>query len=79
VATKVRLSFCKLTKNGDDEGCWWLFNLPTPERQTSSATFLPIQKRWAVSAAELERLKAFAFTRKPRKEASLEKNIGVGD
>jgi hypothetical protein len=29
-ADKKRLSFCKVTQNGDDEGCLQLFGLPSP-------------------------------------------------
>jgi hypothetical protein len=77
--TKRRLSFCTVTQDCDDEGCLRLHQLPTPEQATVIRDILGIQKRREVSAAELERLKAFAFARKPRSEASLEQNIALGD
>jgi hypothetical protein len=40
---------------------------------------LGMQKRREVSAAELERLKAFAFPKRPHHEGTLEQNIALGD
>jgi hypothetical protein len=77
--TKRRLSFCAVTQNCDDEGCLRLRQLPTPEQANIIRDILGIQKRREVSAAELDRLKAFAFARKPRSEASLEQNIAPSD
>ena len=78
-ATKARFSFCKVTQDGDDEGCLRLFNLPTPDQAAIIRNVLGIRKRQEISDATRERLRAFAFERKPRNEASLEQNIGIGD
>jgi hypothetical protein len=76
---KQRLSFCQVTQDGEDEGCLRLHQLPTPEQAAVIRDILGIQKRREVSAAELERLKAFAFVKKPRSEATAEENIALGD
>ena len=68
---KRSLSFCTVTQDGDEEGCLRLHKLPTPEQAEVIRDVLGIQKRREVSAAELERLKAFAFERRPRSEASI--------
>ena len=78
-ATKARFSFCKVTQDGDDEGCLRLFNLPTPDQAAIIRNVLGIRKRQEISDATRERLRAFAFERNPRNEASLEQNIGIGD
>jgi hypothetical protein len=77
--TKKKLSFCQLTQDGDAEGCLRLRVLPTPERAKSIRSALGIQKRRKVSATALERLKAFAFERKPRSEAGIRPIIGNDD
>lgn len=77
--TKRRLSFCSVTQDCDDEGCLRLRQLPTPEQANVIRDVLGIQKRREVSAAELERLKAFAFAKKPRYETSAEQNIALDD
>jgi hypothetical protein len=71
-ATKKNLSFCRLTQDREDEGCLRLQQLPAAAQAIAIRDALGIQKRRAVSAAELERLKAFAFDRKPRSEARFE-------
>jgi hypothetical protein len=53
--------------------------LPTPEQANVIRDILGIHKRREVSTAELERLKAFAFAKKPRCEASSEQNIALSD
>src|SRR5262249_29053766 len=75
--TKKRLGFCKVTQDGgDNEGCLRLFDLPTPDQAEIIRDVLGIQKRREVSAEVLERLKAFAFERKPRSKTSVDPNIG---
>ena len=77
--TKARLAFCNVTQDGEDEGCLHLSNLPTPDQAEAIRDALGIQKRREVSARVLERLRSFAFERKPRDERVLEPNIGLGD
>src|SRR5262245_29113680 len=52
-ATKPRLSFCKVTQDGDDEGSLRLFDLPTPEQAVIIRDVLGIRKRADLDAAEL--------------------------
>jgi hypothetical protein len=78
-AMKARLSFCQLTQDGDDEGCLGLCRLPTPAQAESIRDALGIRKRREVSATVLERLKAFAFERKLRRETSIRPIIGNDD
>jgi hypothetical protein len=78
-ATKARLSFCHVTQDGDDEGCLRLFNLPTPDQAEVIRDVVGLRKRRDVPAEVLERLKSFAFERKPRRETSLGPNIAKGD
>ena len=73
---KKKLSFCSVTQDGDYEGVLWLHQLPTPEQASVIRNVLCIQKRREVTAEVLERLKAFAFERKPRNEPSVEPDIG---
>jgi hypothetical protein len=73
--TKKKLSFCMVTQDGDDEGCLRLHRLPTPSQATLIRNVVGIQKRRQVSEAELDRLRAFAFERKPRSEATLEPKV----
>jgi hypothetical protein len=61
----------------EDEGCLRSHQLPTPEQANVIRDILGIHKRREVSAAELERLKAFAFAKKPRCEVSPEQNIAL--
>jgi hypothetical protein len=77
--TKRRLSFGVVTLDCEDEGCLRLHQLPTPEQANVIRDILGIHKRREVSAAELERLKAFAFAKKPRCEARSEQNIALSD
>jgi len=78
-ATKTRLAFCKVTQDGEDEGCLRLSNLPTPDQAEAIRDALCIQKRRDVSARVLERLRSFAFARKTRSEPTPEQNSGLGD
>jgi hypothetical protein len=75
-ATKEKLPFCTVTQDGDEEGCLRLNQLPTPGQATVIRDILGIRKKQEVSATALERLKAFAFGRKPRSEPNLEQNVG---
>ena len=77
--SKRRLSFCVVTLDCEDEGYLRLHQLPNPEQANVIRDILGIHKRREVSAAELERLKAFAFAKKPPCEASLEQNIALSD
>jgi hypothetical protein len=78
-ATKARLGFCKVSLDGEDEGCLRLTHLPTPDQAEAIRDALGIQKRREVSAGVIDRLRSFAFARKPRSESTLEQNIGLGD
>jgi hypothetical protein len=71
--------FCVVTLDCEDDGCLLLHQLPTPEEANVIRDILGIHKRREVSAAELERLKAFAFAKKPPCGASLEQNIALSD
>jgi len=57
-ATKGRLSFCKVTLEGDDEGCLRLFNLPTPDQAAVIRDVLCIRKRVELDPDELVRRQA---------------------
>jgi hypothetical protein len=76
---KKKLAFCTLTQDADNEGVLRLDQLPTPDQAEAIRDALGIQKRREVSTGVLERLRSFAFERKPRNEATLEQNIGLGD
>jgi len=53
-----------------------LHQLPTLEQASVIRDVLGIRKRQEISEATRERLRAFAFERKPRSEASVEPDIG---
>ena len=57
-ATKERLRFCKLTQDGEDEGCLHLHRLPTLAEATVVREVLGIRKRAELSPGELERRRA---------------------
>jgi hypothetical protein len=46
---KARLPFCRLTQDGDDEGCLHLDHLPTPAEAEAIRDALGIRKRRTVS------------------------------
>ena len=73
---KKKLSFCSVTQDGDNEGCLRLRQLPTPEQASLIREVLGIRKRQEISEATRERLRVFAFERKPRNEASIDPDIG---
>jgi hypothetical protein len=55
---KKDLPFCKVTQNGDGEGCLRLFDLPTPEQVKVLRRILGLRKKREMSPEELERLRA---------------------
>jgi hypothetical protein len=46
---KKQLAFCRVTQDGDDEGCLRLFGLPTPEQAKAIRELLGIRKRTVYS------------------------------
>jgi len=56
--TKGRLAFCRVTQDGDDEGCMQLQHLPTAEQAEVIRDVLGIRKRTELSPKELERRRA---------------------
>jgi hypothetical protein len=76
--TKKKLAFCTVTQDGDDEGCLRLHQLPTPAQAEAIRDAVGIRKRREISETERERLRAFAFERNPRSEATGEQNISLG-
>jgi hypothetical protein len=65
---KRKLGFCQVTQDGDGEGCLRLHQLPSPDQAAVIRDVLGIPKRREVTAAELERLRTYAW---PRSEAAL--------
>ncbi|HEX2431162.1 MAG TPA: hypothetical protein VHK03_10410 [Aestuariivirgaceae bacterium] len=49
-AIKRRLSFCKVTQDGDTEGCLRLFALPTPEQAAEIRKALGVRRKRAANA-----------------------------
>jgi hypothetical protein len=49
-AIKRRLSFCKVTQDGDTEGCLRLFDLPTPEQAVAIRKALGLRRKRAANA-----------------------------
>lgn len=76
---KKKLFFCTVSQDADDDGVLRLHQLPTPDQACVIRGILGLQKRREVSAAALERLKAFAFELRPRSEAAVGANIGNGE
>jgi len=56
--TKRRLAFCRVTQDGDDEGCLHLQQLPTAEQAEVVRDVLGIRKRAELGPEELERRRA---------------------
>ena len=54
-ATKERLSFCRVTQDGDDEGCLRLHQLPTREQAAVIRDALGIRKKMEFAPDDLER------------------------
>ena len=42
---KNQLSFCRVTQDGDDEGCLRLFDLPTPEQAVLIRKAIGLKRR----------------------------------
>jgi hypothetical protein len=57
-ADKRRFEFCRVTQDGDDEGCLHLAGLPTPSQANAIRRSLGIRK--ALSLSAIERLRARA-------------------
>jgi hypothetical protein len=57
-ATKVRLSFCGVTQDGDEEGCLRLHQLPSPEQAAAIRDALGIRKKMEFASDDLERRRA---------------------
>jgi hypothetical protein len=49
-AIKGRLPFCKVTQDGDSEGCLRLFDLPTPEQAVAIRKALGLRRKRAANA-----------------------------
>jgi hypothetical protein len=60
-AVKKRMSFCRVTQDGDEEGCLRLDRFPTTEEAEILRETLRIRKRREVSAETLEHLRQHAF------------------
>ncbi|HEY3325060.1 MAG TPA: hypothetical protein VGP72_31695 [Planctomycetota bacterium] len=58
------LAFCRVTQDGDADGCLWLDRLPTPTEARTLRKVLRIPKRRTVSPETAERLRAFSATRR---------------
>src|SRR5262245_6176448 len=56
--TKRRLAFCRVTQDGEDEGCLQLQQLPTAEQAEVIRDVLGIRKRVELGPEELERRRA---------------------
>jgi hypothetical protein len=52
--TKKRLAFCKVTQDGEDEGCLRLHQLPTPEQAEVIRDILGVRKRMEFDPEQLE-------------------------
>jgi hypothetical protein len=75
-ATKERLRFCKLTQDGEDEGCMQLHRLPTLAEATVIREVLGIRKRAELSPGELERRRALGKRLAQRQGRSSEADRG---
>jgi hypothetical protein len=63
---KRRLGFCRVTQDGDDEGCLHLDRLPTPEEAALIREVVGIRKRRMVTAESLAQLdRARALLKRP--------------
>jgi hypothetical protein len=52
---KTRLAFCRITKDGDDEGCLHIARLPTPAEADLIREAIDLKRRVHLSDAERER------------------------
>ena len=76
-ATKKRLRFCKLTQDGEDEGCLHLHRLPTLAEATVIREVLGIRKRAELSPGELERRRALGKRLAQRQGRASEADRGM--
>jgi hypothetical protein len=58
---KASLGFCRVTQDGDDEGCLVLDHLPTRDEASTIRRVLVIAKKRDVSPEEIERLAKTGF------------------
>jgi hypothetical protein len=77
--TKRRLAFCTLSQDGADEGALRLHRLPTNAEATLIRQALGIRTRQKISEQTRDRLKAYAFKRKPRNKASREPRTAANE
>lgn len=59
-AAKVRLGFCEVTQDGEEEGCFRLHDLPVPDQAVAIRTALGIRKRRINDPLVTEGLRATA-------------------
>jgi hypothetical protein len=64
---KKRLKFCKLTQDGDNEGCFRLERLPTESEAIEVRDILGIRKRTDLSPDEVARRQELARRMRERK------------
>jgi hypothetical protein len=79
-AIKRRLSFCKVTQDGDTEGCLRLFDLPTPERADAIRKALGLKRKRAANAGSFAGINsASANTGVSGAPASEKLKVGLAD
>jgi hypothetical protein len=76
---KKKVPFCTVTQDAHDEGVLRLDQLPTPGQADILRDLLGIRKRREVCAEVLDRLKSFAFDRRPHRGTSVWPKIGKCD
>jgi hypothetical protein len=62
-AIKRRLSFCKVTQDGDTEGCLRVFDLPTPEQAAVIRRALGLKHRRAANSGSFAGIKLASANR----------------
>jgi hypothetical protein len=67
---KRRLTFCRVTQDGDDEGCLHLDRLPTAAEAALIREAIGVRKRLHHSPEALARMAVTAFGRPPEKASS---------
>jgi hypothetical protein len=79
-AIKKRLAFCRLTQDGDCEGCLHLDHLPTKREAAAIRAALGIKKRCSLSAEGLAQLQTarIAAGEGPQRAGSAEPSRGRG-
>jgi hypothetical protein len=68
-AAQKKLAFCRVTQNGDNEGCLRLFGLPTPEQAKAIREVVGIRRRTVYSSEALEAKQAAAVSARKRRRA----------